>query len=305
MRNAQSRSRLPSLNALKAFDVAARFGSLTRAADVLGVTQGAVSRQVKELEQQLGLALFVRRGPRLQLTGAGTDLAGTTATAFRILADGVAALRGRSDSPVVTLSMLPSVAAKFMAPRLERFVADHPDIDLRLSTTRALVDFRDSGIDAAVRYGRGPWPGLHAERLGGERLFPVCSPDYAARLELRTPADLTRATLFPTDLPESWSGWMVRAGAGDVPVREGPTLGDFTAVLQAVLDGAGIALGRSVLVREELRSGRLVAPFARAIDSPYSYWFVAPPDRADDPPLRAIATWLKHQFTALEAAPDP
>jgi len=299
MRKKQSKTRLPSLNALRAFEAAGRLGSLTAAADELFVTQGAVSRQVKDLEADLGVRLFVRRGPRLTLTAAGERLTRTTGAAFAMLADGVADVVARGDDAYVTLSVLPSVAAKFIAPRLGEFVRTHPEIDLRLATTRALTRFGRDGVDAALRYGPGEWPGVEAAPLASEWVTAVCAPDYARRLGLAAPTDLLRATLFPSDLPETWRTWFKAAGVADEPDRYGPLVEDDTSILQAVTEGQGAALGRSALIQDDLKAGRLVAPFDLWIPATYKYWFVTPVG-ADDARIVAVRRWLEGALRGLE-----
>jgi LysR family glycine cleavage system transcriptional activator len=285
--------RLP-LTALRAFEAAARNGSFTRAAEELHVTQGAVSRQVQALEARIGVALFERNGRSITLSLEGRLLASAATDALERLGEAVTRLAGANRA--VTLSMLPSLAACWMAPRMRDFAAAHPGIDLRLSSSRHLVDFHREGIDAAIRYGPGGWPDVQAERLATERIFPVCSPDYAAALALRKPEDLARATLLHNDVPDSWSEWFAAAGCAELYTDKGVYLDEDAALLRAAAEGEGIALGRSVLVAGDLAGGRLIAPFAISIRATFSYWFVVPAEGGRRPEVDHVRSWLMAEF---------
>jgi LysR family glycine cleavage system transcriptional activator len=285
--------RLP-LTALRAFEAAARHGSFTRAAEELHVTQGAVSRQVRALEQRIGVALFERNGRRIALSREGRLLASAATDALERL--GEALSRVARPNSVVTLTMLPSVAACWMAPRMGEFASDHPEVELRLSASRHLVDFQREGIDAAIRYGPGGWTGVEAELLGTETIFPVCSPDYAAALELRGPADLARAVLLHTDVPDGWRDWFAAAGCPEAYTNKGVYLDEDSALLRAAAEGEGMALGRSVLVAADLASGRLVTPFDVVIPATYSYWFVAPTEARQRREVDIVRSWLAARF---------
>lgn len=283
----------PPLRSLQVFEAAARCGGFTAAGEDLGITQSGVSRQVSDLEAMLGIALFVRNGARLSLTPAGARLAGQLAEAFSRTWAAVADAR-RSEQ-VVTLSMLPSVASKWFAPRLGRFLAAHPDIDLRLTASRHLVDFASEGVDAAIRYSPSPSGFLVATRLGSETVKPVCSAEYARDLDLKTPDDLYRATLLCGDIPENWAAWFDAAGCRQPPPA-GPRLGDDGAIVQAAIEHQGVALGRSVLVAEDIAEGRLIAPFSTSLDASHAYWFVRPKNTVPSPALDAVQDWLVGQF---------
>jgi LysR family glycine cleavage system transcriptional activator len=288
--------RLPPLRALRVFEAAARHESLTGAARELGVTQSAVSRQVAALEGWLGRPLFRRSGPRLRLTDAGTRLGSRLAPLLREIGAAVSEARARPATPTVTLSMLPSVAARWLAPRLGAFLAHHPGVDLRITASRHLVDFAAEGVDAAIRYGAGHWPGCDAVFLGGETVFPVLAPGLAARLDLKAPADLLRAPLIHSDLAEDWQAWFAAAGVTQADPPRGPYLEDDSAALQAVLDGQGVALGRSRLIGRDLAAGLMVAPFAVRLTASYAYYFVAPPETLDNPTVQLVRDWLVEEF---------
>jgi len=288
--------RLPSLNALKAFEAAARHESFTRAADELAVTQGAVSHQVKALEQELGLRLFLRQRQRLSLTAPGRRLLEVARDAFDRIADGTARLRAGERSGGLAISTSPNFAAKWLAPRLGAFAEAHPEIELRLSATLQHVDFAREDIDLAIRHGEGDWPGLSVVRLCREELFPVASPALARRL--RRPADLKRATLLRLEGRRDWALWLDAAGVRDVDPERGPVFNQASLQLDAAAAGQGVALARSALADWDLRGGRLARPFALAIPAPYAYWIVCPAPKAKQPKVRAFTAWL-----LAEAAP--
>ena len=283
----------PSLRSLQVFEAAARLGSFTAAANALGITQSAVSRQVSDLEGLLGLTLFERHGARIAITAAGNRLATQLATGFDRVWAAVAEAR-RADQ-VVTLSMLPSFAARWFAPRLGRFLEAHPDIDLRITASRHLVDFAAEGIDASIRYSPKPDPALAACELGQETVTPVCAPHYAKMRGFTRPEDLFAATLLHGDIPEDWSAWLAHAGC-HATAPAGPRLGDDSAILQAAVDGQGVALGRSRLVADDVKNGRLVAPFDASLPASYAYWFVRPTQSVGLAALDAVEEWLKAEF---------
>ena len=296
MSNSHDRRRLPALRALQVFEAASRHGNFTGAAGELGVTQGAVSRKVQELESWLGQELFRRSGPKLTLTATGKALGVETGRALDILRAASDAAMPSPDRLHVTLSMLPSVAAKWLAPRLARFVRTHPQIDLRVSAARHFVDFAADEIDAAIRYGKGNWPGLSADLLARETVTPVCARAYAEECGLKSPKDLLGATLLHSDIEEDWRAWFRAAGLEKSAIPRGPKLGDDTATLQAALDGQGVALGRSVLVADDIQAQRLIAPFHISLEASYSYWFVTPADTPASDNLRAVHAWLQSEF---------
>jgi LysR family transcriptional regulator, glycine cleavage system transcriptional activator len=287
---------MPSLRALQVFEAAARYQNFTAAGNDLGITQSAVSRQIADLEAQLGQLLFVRSGPSLSLTGVGRTLAKCIEHALTDLRVGVAQARGIPDSPIVTLSMLPSVAAKWFAPRLEKFTQAHANIDLRISASRNLVDFEDDGFDAAIRYGKGQWPNVMATFLGAEIIRPVCTPEYAARVCLKSVNDLLNATLLYGDIVEDWRKWFIAAGIQNETPPKGPRLGDDTAILAAILDHQGVALGRSLLVDNDLNAGRLITPFTISLKASFSYWFVQPAAIDTSLRLTAVRQWIIDEF---------
>ncbi len=302
--------RLPPLNALRAFEAAGRHLSFTKAAEELHVTPAAISHQVKALEDYLGVQLFRRLTRGLLLTDAGQTCLPGLGKSFDGLAAAVENLRGLEEGGVLTVSVLTSLAAKWLVPRLDRFHKAYPDIDVRISSTIRLVDFARDGVDLAIRYGLGHWPGLRADLMRTEELFPVCSP---ALLEgphpLRTPDDLRHHTLlhdeswkvvFIDAYPE-WSTWLEAAGVRDIEPTHGPGLSPSSMVIQAAIDGQGVALGRSVLVEADLADGRLVKPFALTLPVDYAYYVVSPETAAERPKVAAFREWIMEEAGKQQA----
>jgi LysR family glycine cleavage system transcriptional activator len=287
------RRRLPSLNALKAFEASARHESFTKAAGELCVTQGAVSQQVKGLEAELGVRLFTRERQRLVLTEAGRTYLETVRDAFDRLSMGTERLLERQKSGTLTVTTSPNFAAKWLVHRLGRFSEAHPAIDLRISASMQHIDFTHEDIDLAVRHGNGDWPGLHVTRLCTEQLLPVCSPRLLAGSgALRSPADVTRHTLLHTNGTADWANWLARAGVEGVDLTRGIVFNQASMTIDAAIDGQGIALARTALASSDLIAGRLVQPFTQALEAPYAFWIVCPKTAADLPKIAAFRSWL-------------
>jgi len=287
--------RLPSLNALKAFEAAARHESFTQAANELFVTQGAVSHQVKALEAELGVRLFQRERQRLIITDAGRVYLETVRDAFDRLAAGTERLQRRQKGGVLTVSTSPNFAAKWLVHRLGHFAEAHPGIDLRVSASLQHIDFAREDIDLAIRHGEGHWPGLRVTRLCSETLFPVCSPRLLgerSRRSLRTPTDLKRCVLLHVDDRGGWVKWLEAAGVQNVDASHGPVFNQASMAIDAAVDGQGVALARTALVIGDLLSGRLVRPFAFELPVPYAYWIVCPEATGDTPKIVTFRDWL-------------
>ena len=292
--------RLPPLNALKAFEAAARHESFTRAAEELCVTQGAVSHQVKALEAELGLKLFNREPRRLVITGAGRDYLVVVRDALDRIAAGTDRLLQRQRAGVLTVSTSPNFASKWLVHRLGRFAEVHPTIDLRVSATLHHVDFAREDVDVAVRHGDGTAPGLDITRLYTEALFPVCSPGLLrGRHALRRPADLAHHVLLHLDDRQDWSRWLDAAGVKDADLSRGPVLNQASMVIDAAVDGQGVALARTGLAARDLIGGRLVRPFSLVLPVSYAYWIVCPKATAKLPKIVTFRNWL-----LAEAADD-
>ena len=292
--------RLPSLNALRAFEAAARHESFTQAAQELCVTQGAVSHQVKALEAELGCRLFNREHRRLIITSAGQAYLVVVRDAFDRLALGTENLLQRHKAGALTVSTSPNFASKWLVHRLGRFAEQHPDIDLRVSATLQHIDFAREDFDLAIRHGDGNWPSLHVTRLCAEELFPVCSPALVrGRHALRSPADLKHHPLLHINERQDWGKWLEAAGVTQVDFTRGPIFNQASMAIDAAIDGQGIALARSALTAWDLGAGRLVRPFPLSLKVPYSYWIVCPKPTAALPKISTFRKWL-----ADEAAED-
>jgi LysR family glycine cleavage system transcriptional activator len=289
--------RLPPLNALKAFEAAARHESFTRAAAELCVTQGAVSHQVKALEDVLGLKLFNRERQRLVITEAGRAYLAVVRDAFDRVAVGTERLLQRQATGVLTVSTSPDFAAKWLVHRLGRFAEAHREIDLRISASLHHVDFAREEVDLAVRHGEGDWPGLAAVNLAAERLHAVCSPKLAQRVS--RPADLLKLPLLHLDDRKIWEKWLRGAGVRDPEALHGPVLNRASMLIDAAVDGQGVALARTTLAAWDLISGRLVRPLAVAPKLAKTYWIVCPKATAALPKIAMFRDWL-----LAEAADD-
>ena len=295
--------RLPPLNALRVFESAARHLSFTKAAEELFVTQGAVSHQIKALEEFLGQPLFLRRNRKLLLTEAGQAYLLPVRKALDDLRWATQRLQEQDSQGVLTVAVLPSFAARWLVPRLGRFRHQHPQIDIRLAPSAQLVDFSQSDVDVGIRYGRGHYPGLKVYRLMTEDIFPVCSP---ALLDgphpLQTPADLVHFHLLHDDVHVDWRTWLLAAGVDTINVDRGTVLDDSSMVIQAALAGHGVALARSVLVEDEIKAGRLIRPFKLSLPAEYAYYFVCPEQAAERPKIVAFRDWLFAE-AGVQAAP--
>ena len=293
------RPRLPPLNALKAFEAAARHESFTRAAEELCVTQGAVSHQVKALEAELAIKLFNRERQRLIITEAGRDYLAVVRDALDRLAFGTERLLQRQGAGVLTVSTSPDFAAKWLVHRLGHFAEAHAGIDLRVSATMHHVDFAREDVDMAVRHGDGNWSGLDAVQLSSEQLFAICSPKLLTGRRLAKPADVLKFPLIHLDSRADWTKWLRVVGIGDDNVRHGPVLNRASMVIDAAINGQGIALARTTLAAFDLINGRLVRPFAEALRLSKTYWIVCPKATSNVPKIATFRDWL-----LAEAAQD-
>jgi len=292
--------RLPPLNALKAFEAAARHESFTRAAEELFVTQGAVSHQVKALETELGVKLFNRERQRLIITEAGREYLTILRDAFDRIAVGTERLLQRQSSGVLTVSTSPDFAAKWLVARLGRFAEEHPSVDLRVSATLHHVDFAREDVDLAVRHGDGNWPGLDVVRLSAEHLFPVCSPKLlTGRNRLTQPADVLKFPLIHVDDRKDWVRWLAAAGVESPELSHGPVLNRVSMAMDAAIDGQGIVLARTTLAAADLISGRLLRPFAEELRLSKTYWIICPKATTALPKIVKFRAWL-----LAEAASD-
>lgn len=291
--------RLPPLNALRAFEAAGRHMSFTRAAQELNVTPAAVSHQIKALEEHLGVRLFRRLNRSLLLTDAGQLCLPGVRDAFEALAEAVARVPQAESRGIITVSCPPAFATKWLVPRVERFSAAHPDLDVRVAASLGLVDFMREEVDIAVRFGGGEYPGMRVDRLLSESVVPMCSPrlldDGKA---LREPADLANVVLLHDDSlvrnpsAPDWRMWLKAAGADNVDATPGPHFSQSDHAMQAAIDGAGVVLGRFSLAAADLADRRLVVPFDLTLPVAFSYYVVCPEEIADRPRIAAFRRWL-------------
>jgi LysR family glycine cleavage system transcriptional activator len=300
------------LNALRAFEASARHQSFSAAAQELHVTPAAVGQLVRTLEAWLGLPLFHRgsRGrARLVVTEAAERALPDLRAGFDRLGLGLQRLRQASASGTLTVTVSPAFAAKWLLPRIDRFQSAWPDMDLRLDTNLKPVDFVALRVDIGVRYGTGHWPGLVAEKLMDEEVYPVCSPELPRQpRRLRKPADLARETLIHdlsmdahTGFP-SWEAWLNKAGVAGVATTRGMKINNSAAVLQAAIEGQGVALARSVMARDDVAAGRLLRLFPQVkFVSPLAYYVVYRAERSALPGLVAFRDWLLGQAAASHA----
>ena len=288
--------RLPPMQALRAFEAAARERSLTRAAESLHVTHGAISHQIKALEEDLGVRLVERAGRGIRLTDEGERFATRVRAAFAELASAVQEMAQRANPRRLRVSCTPSFGARWLLPRIGRFIAANKDIDLDISATNALVDFVRDDMDVAIRYGFGHWPGLASEHLADDAFFPVCSPRIPGGVPKR-PEDLARYTLLRAD-DEFWKPWFDAVGVDlPEPVR-GPIFNDSSHLLQAAADGQGVALARRTLIGKDLRNRVLVRPFAVEVAAPRKFFLVCPPRTQQTAKFGAFRRWLHEEFAA-------
>jgi LysR family glycine cleavage system transcriptional activator len=285
---------LPPLNALRSFEAAARYESFTRAAEELHVTQGAVSQQVKALETQLGIKLFNRERQRLKITQAGRDYLDVIREALDHIGAGTERLLQRQGGNVLTVSTSLDFAAKWLVHRLASFTAAHPGIDLRVSATMHHVDFAREDVDVAVRHSEGGWPGLEASRLCVEQIFAICSPKLlVGRNRLKQPADVLKFPLLRLeDQSKAWARWFALAGVAAPERLPGPVLNRASMLIDAAIDGQGIALARTTLAARDLISGQIVRPFDLSWRPAGTYWIVSPKAMTKVEKIRRFRDWL-------------
>ncbi|MBN8232459.1 transcriptional regulator GcvA [Corallococcus macrosporus] len=294
------------LNALRAFEAAARHESFSAAAAELHVTPAAVGQLVRSLEEALGTPLFHRGTSghkRLIPTEAAQRALPDIRAGFERLSAGVARLKDVSSTGVLTVTVSSAFAAKWLLPRLERFQAAWPELDVRLDASTELLDFAARGIDIGVRYGAGGWPGLTAEKLLDEEVFPVCSPALLRQgRRMRRPSELDGLRLIHDRSVDArsgfatWEAWLEKAGASDVDTKRGLRINNSAAVLQAAIDGQGVALARSIMARDDLAAGRLVRLFPEVeFASVLAYYVVYRPECATLPKVVAFRDWLMRE----------
>lgn len=291
--------RLPPLNALRAFESAARYTSFKRAAEELCVTQGAISRHIQKLETDLGAKLFTRRHRQVHLTKEGADYLVTVRDAFGRISQASTNLRSRAEDRMLKVKLPITCAVRWLVPRLARFHGLHPGISVQITTSHDPVDFNREDIDVAVHYGRRVPQGLVGEKLFGEVLLPICSPKLLEKPPLlKRPRDLANHVLLHSiRRPKDWPQWLAKAGVSDVEGEHGLIFENSSLTYQGVTEGLGLAMAQLALVADDLATGHVVAPFKTRVENDLAYVLVFPKERAG---LRKVADF--HGWIAGEAA---
>jgi len=305
-----SRRRLPPLNALRAFEAAARHLNFEKAGDEIAVTASAVGQQVKALEAWLGRPLFVRQPSRgVALTPLGERYAASLSTLLDRLDEATAQALRSDRSNVVTVSSMPSFASGWLIPRLGSLKEQHPDLEIRVSVDTRLTDFAREDVDVAIRFGHGHYPGLRTDLLMEEYFFAVCSASLLndPKRPLHEPADLRHHTLLHEavdTIPDytTWDRWLAAVGVPGLDTSRGPSFPHTYLCLQAAASGQGVALATNVLIGDYLKAGRLVQPFAHQVKGSYQYYVVCPETTADRPAIAAFRGWLLEEARAQAAA---
>ena len=301
----------PGLRALRAFDASARHLSFSKAAAEMHVTPAAISHQIKELEQQTGVELFTRTSRRMKLTKAGDILFEAVRDTLETLSGALNRMRRIANTNQLKVSSSPSIAAKWLVPRLDRFLETIPGADVRVDVSATAVDFAREDVDVAIRFGPGKYPGLRVDLLFQDRVFPVCSPEIITKSKpLNHPRDLLKHTLIHLDWEAqgspwpNWRMWMLAAGIKDFDDRAGMHFGQTSLAVQAAIDGHGVALGDSNLVADDLASGRLVKPFELSLKAPadFAYFVISPLETSEQPMVKAFRDWCITEARATESS---
>jgi LysR family glycine cleavage system transcriptional activator len=300
------RRRLPPLNALRAFEAAARHLNFSRAADELAVTPGAVSQQIQNLEDYVGAALFKRTPKGLLLTDAAQTALPALREAFDRLAEAASLLTAAVDGRRLIVSVAPSFAAKWLVPRLGAFDEANPQVDVWLSADMEIVDFASGEIDLAIRYGTGRYPGLEVVKLMSETVIPVVSPALLETHPLNEPADLAKHILLHDGSPDAddscpdWAMWLAARGIKGVDGTRGPRFNQSSLVIEAAVGGRGVALAKRALAQADIDAGRLIAPMHIATAVDFAYFVVHPKAKGRLPQVKAFVSWLTAQAAAHE-----
>jgi LysR family glycine cleavage system transcriptional activator len=292
---------LPSLNALKAFEAAARNASFTLAAAELNVTHAAVSRHIRELEAWLGAKLFVRTGRGVELTERGKGYVTDVTRGFDLLAaatESVSRRRRRRQELVVSIEV--ALASLWLVPRLGSFTAAHPELDLVIDASDRLVDFSRNEADVGVRYGRGKWNGVASELLTGTHMTPACAPALLKRTAVREPADLAPNLLLQEETRQFWRGWLEAAGVAGRIEPQGAAMSSLLTI-PAAEAGQGFALVDEVIAADALMAGRLVRPFAISVEN-FGYYLVRGADRKETKAMAAFRLWVKMEIARTAEA---
>ena len=294
---------LPPLNSIRAFETTARLLSFTKASEELNVTAGAVSQQVKALEEYLGVLLFHRKNRGITLTQEAIISLPQLADGFGKLFEGIESIRNHQTNKPLTITLPPTFASRWLMPRLIRFQTLHPEIDVRIDASYKIVDLINDDIDAAIRFGTGNYPNLHSDFLFAQKVIPVCSPELLKRgAKLEDPEDLKNFTLLHCDYflkPSSqaqpdWNMWLaiVNADMNAIDTNRGLHFAQHDLMVQAAIDGQGIGLIASISAQQALKDGRLVQPFQSYIPLDDSYYFLYPKNKSNISRIQAFRTWL-------------
>lgn len=290
------RSRLPPLNALRLFEAAARLSSFKNAAEELLLTPSAVSHGIQSLEEWLGVPLFLRTSKGLVLSEAGRAYVPVVRQALDLLASGSAQVINRHGSGQLSISAAPTFGARWLLPRLHKFRALHPEIQIVIDTAQERAELSEGGVDLAIRMGRGNWQGVIADKLVAEELVPVCAPSIRERVQGLS--DIEQAPLIHvTRTSEDWATWAAETGRPVPDIARGLRFDTIQMAFQAACRGLGVAMGRKPLVNEELASGALVEVW-EAVPSKTAYWLVGAESRADDPRMTAFRSWILQESAA-------
>ncbi|MEM1372706.1 MAG: transcriptional regulator GcvA [Pseudomonadota bacterium] len=294
--------RLPPLNSLRAFEAAARLGSFQKAADDLFVTPSALSYQIRQLEDHLGVSLFHRHNRKVVLSEDGERLYPGIHDGFELFQGAIGALERARQSDVLVVSSGPAFAAKWLAPRMYRFVDGHPDLEMRIAASLKLVDFNVDAVDVAIRFGGGVYPDVHVEPLFEEAVLPLASPAYVEEHRVAIEARaFDQLTLMHDDSSKflagavGWSNWLKAMGDSSTDATRGPRFNHADHGLDAAIDGAGVVFGRLGLAMRDIRSGRLVAPFDTYMKAKSGFYLVVPHASLELPQVQTFRTWLLDQ----------
>lgn len=294
-------ARLPPLNLFRVFDAAARSGNFTTAAEELCVTQSAVSQQIRQLEELLEVRLFRRMPRRVELTREGTALASAVGESLALLVRACERIADPKAPVVLCVNAPPAMASRWLVPRLKRFMQLHPQFKVTLLASNDPVDFDRQDIDVAIRWGHGQWANARIERLGPGRLFPVCSPMLLRDgPPLAVPADIGRHTLLQTVNGSFWGAWFAAAGAGGISYDETLYFNDGGLMLDAAVQGQGVALATKMLVENDLKSGRLVRPFELEIETGEAFYVLTSPDYSEKAAVSEFRRWIRLEGEASD-----
>ncbi|SCY48152.1 transcriptional regulator GcvA [Desulfoluna spongiiphila] len=284
---------LPPLNALVVFETVAKHLSFTTAAGELCITQGAVSQQIRKLEDFLELPLFRRGHQSLSLTQAGADYLPSVTEALDKIRISTASLSRKDARGVLSVNVSPSFANQWLLSRFHLFCREYPDIDLKINATPIRTEFGKEDVDVAIRYGAGPWPGVHCTKLSHGRVYAVCSPELLEGPHgLTTIRNLKHHLLLRNSELCLWPMWLESVGMNLAEMRQGPTFNLLYMAIQAAANGQGVALGSTLQIYDHIEAGTLVVPFKVGVISPVSYWFLTPEIKVRDAKVLAFKSWI-------------